>query len=67
MTKDEFKQFRHFLGLSITEAAKEFRVSPRHIRRWEDGTRLMSGPATWLAEELTALAKARRMYGSTKL
>ena len=54
MTRHEFKEARHKLGLSAEKCARVFMVSSgRTIRRWESGERDIPGPAqvlmAWLA------------------
>lgn len=45
MTPAEFKQTRKNLGLSAREMAKALRLADqRSVRRYEDGTRQISGP-----------------------
>ena len=46
-----FHHCRKALGLSLSAMARELLIAgPRNIRRWEDGTRPVSGPA-WVAVE----------------
>lgn len=45
MKPAEFKQIRQSLGLSVKEMAEALRLSDeRSVRRYEDGTREISGP-----------------------
>ena len=45
MTPVQFKQIRQSLGLSVKEMAEALRLSDeRSVRRYEDGTREISGP-----------------------
>jgi len=53
MTPDELKFVRHELGLSVAGLAIVLRVTPRSVRRWEDGTRDIPGPAQVLLMWLT--------------
>ncbi len=52
MTRHEFKTIRHTLALSAQGLARLLRVSDgRTVRRWEDGSRDIPGPAVvimWL-------------------
>ena len=54
MTPAEFKAARHKLGFSVRRCAEELSVTPRTIRRWEDGTRDIPGPAVVLIRLLAA-------------
>jgi len=53
MTPDELKFVRRKLGLSVTGLAIVLRATPRSVRRWEDGTRDIPGPAQVLLMWLT--------------
>src|SRR5271163_3587578 len=44
MTKDQLQQYLLRLGLSPAEAAQLLSVSPRTVRRWQDGEEV-PGPA----------------------
>lgn len=50
MTPAQFKQIRRQANLSVQECADLIRVSDRAIRRYEDGTREISGPVNLLLE-----------------
>ena len=50
MTKAEFKRLRKKLDWSQTEAAARLGVTYFTIRRWEEGTSRISGPAERLME-----------------
>lgn len=53
MTQDEFRAIRHRLGLSVAELARALRIEDAGtIRRWENGTRKISGPCSALMEAL---------------
>ena len=52
MQPEDFKTIRRDLGLSVTQIATVLRVTPRSVRRWEDGTRDIPGPAQVLVEAL---------------
>lgn len=53
MTGEEFKSIRYGAGLSISDLAALLRVSDlRAVRRWEDGTKEVSGPVSVLMELL---------------
>jgi DNA-binding transcriptional regulator YiaG len=45
MDSAEMKRLRIELGLTVADLATKMRVSPRTVRRWEDGTRTVPGPA----------------------
>ena len=51
MTPETFKSIRHRAGLTQSGLATYLRISDsRTIRRWEDGSRAISGPVTLLME-----------------
>ena len=53
MTGEEFKAIRRAAGLSVSELAALLRiVDERAVRRWEDGTKEVSGPVSILMELL---------------
>lgn len=53
MTGEEFKAIRNAAGLSVNGLADALRISDeRTVRRWEDGTKDVSGPASILMELL---------------
>lgn len=53
MTGEEFKAIRRTAGLSVSELAALLRiVDERAVRRWEDGTKEVSGPVSILMELL---------------
>ena len=59
MTGEEFKAIRRTAGLSVSELAALLRiVDERAVRRWEDGTKEVSGPVSLLME-LLALGVTR--------
>jgi len=45
MDAKQMKQLRLDLKLTVPELATRMRVTPRTVRRWEDGTREVPGPA----------------------
>lgn len=53
-TREELKEARRSLGLSITEAADLLRVRPDYLREIETGRRNMTGPITVAMEALIA-------------
>jgi len=53
MTPSELKHLRRKLGLSVARLATVLRVTPRSVRRWEDGTRDIPGPVQVLLMWLT--------------
>lgn len=65
-TADEFRQARHTLGLSVSQAAKLCNVEARTIRRWETGAGNGDGrnphPSACRIMEV-ALTSARRPAG----
>lgn len=65
MTPAELKSARHALGLSVEGFAQLMRVEGRSVRRWEDGTRDIPGPAEAHLELLLAVPAARKHYGLT--
>lgn len=53
MTPAQFKTIRTSAGLSINQLADKLRLSDgRSIRRYEDGSRAISGPISLLMELL---------------
>jgi DNA-binding transcriptional regulator YiaG len=51
MTPEAFKAIRQRAGLSTANLAKRLRIAEaRTIRRYEDGTRPVSGPVSLLME-----------------
>lgn len=53
MTGDEFKSIREGANLSIARLADLLRVVDlRAVRRWEDGTKEVSGPVSVVMELL---------------
>ena len=46
MTPREFRDHRLALGLSTEQLAERLGVDPRTIRRWQDGSQPVPGPAT---------------------
>lgn len=64
MTPAELKSARHALGLSANEMARLLRIgSGRTIRRWEDGSQDVPGPAVALITALLSNAAVRRHFG----
>ena len=53
MTPSQFKAIRERAGLTQSALATLLRISDsRSIRRWEDGSRAVSGPVSLLMEML---------------
>lgn len=52
MTSEQFKKIRRKASMSLSDAAEYLRVDARSIRRYEDGTRLISGPVSVLMEHM---------------
>lgn len=50
MTTTQFIKIRKQAGLSLGQLSRIIRVDPRSIRRYEDGTRSISGPVAKLME-----------------
>ncbi|GAB3282791.1 hypothetical protein GCM10027347_59260 [Larkinella harenae] len=50
MTPAQFIKIRKQAGLSLGQLSQIIRVDPRSIRRYEDGTREISGPVSKLIE-----------------
>lgn len=50
MTPTQFIKIRKQAGLSLGQLSDIIRVDPRSIRRYEDGTREISGPVSKLME-----------------
>lgn len=49
MTPKQFKKIRERAGYSVDQLAAVLRISDgRSVRRWEDGTRKVSGPVSLL-------------------
>lgn len=59
MTPTEFKDARISLGLSVESCASVLQVTGRSVRRWEDGTRDIPGPAKVLMRWLVTGKKPR--------
>lgn len=56
MTKEECRTARRELDLSIDGLARILKTTGRSVRRWEDGTREVPGPADVL---ITLMVKSR--------
>lgn len=55
MTPNEFKAIRERAGLSVDQLARVLRLAEgRSIRRYEDGSRAISGPISMLMEMFDA-------------
>jgi len=55
MTPETFKAIRKRAGLTQDRLARLLRISDsRTVRRWEDGSRSVSGPVSFLMELLDA-------------
>tara|TARA_R100001086_G_scaffold180400_7_gene100202 strand:- start:135 stop:356 length:222 start_codon:yes stop_codon:yes gene_type:complete len=55
MTPTEIKSIRERAGLTQDQLARMLRISDsRSIRRWEDGSRKVSGPVSILMEMIEA-------------
>lgn len=53
MEREEFRAIRRRLGLSVTELARALRIEDAGtIRRWENGSRSISGMCAALMEAL---------------
>jgi DNA-binding transcriptional regulator YiaG len=52
MTPKQFKKARFKLELSARETGKAFGVDSRTVRRWEDGSQAVPGPAAQLMKLL---------------
>lgn len=50
MTPTQFIKIRKQAGLSLGQLSDIIRVDPRSIRRYEDGTREISGPVSKLMD-----------------
>jgi DNA-binding transcriptional regulator YiaG len=61
MTSAEIQKIRNSLDLSVEAMARVMRVAGRTVRRWEDGTRDIPGPAIVIAEGLRD-SDAMRQY-----
>lgn len=55
MTPKTFNAIRHGKQLSINDTAAYLRVDSRSVRRYEDGSRPISGPVAKLMEQLQAI------------
>ena len=53
MTPQQFKEIRHNASLSLSQCAQWLGVDDRSIRRYEDGSRPVSGPVSRLMYQLT--------------
>lgn len=53
MDERQFKVIRNAAGLSVTQLGEYLRVDARSVRRYEDGTRPISGPIEKLMEQLS--------------
>lgn len=67
MNASEIHAARRRLGLSIEAFAAVLRVTGRTVRRWEDGSRDIPGPAIVLTELLLACREARVFLGVVDL
>ena len=55
MTPEQFKVIRQQAGYSVDQLAAVLRISDgRSVRRWEDGSRKVSGPVSLLMEMIDA-------------
>lgn len=55
MTPTQFKSIRERAGYSVDQLAAVLRISDgRSVRRWEDGSRKVSGPVSLLMEMIDA-------------
>ena len=52
MTPEEFRAARAALGLSVERLAAALQVTPRTIRRWQNGARRVPGPAAVAIERM---------------
>ena len=59
MTAAEFREARKALRLSVDDMAGLLGIEARSVRRYEDGTRGVSGPVSKLVR-LAKIAKVRR-------
>lgn len=55
MSPGQFKAIREQAGYSVDQLAAVLRISDgRSVRRWEDGSRKVSGPVSLLMEMIDA-------------
>lgn len=55
MTPKQFRKIREKAGYSVDQLAAVLRISDgRSVRRWEDGSRKVSGPVSLLMEMIDA-------------
>lgn len=66
MVNVRIKRLRRKLGLSVNDLADLLglaRSGERTVRRWEDGTQEISGPAVLILELLENVPEVRRYLG----